>query len=50
MKGRKTSKRKHKFDWNKFWKKFAIRAAYRAMEISILLAAGWALGLKLVKY
>ena len=38
------------FDWHKFWRKAAIRLAYRAIEIVLLLAIGFALGLHLVRY
>lgn len=39
-----------RFDWHKFFEKAAIRLAYRAIEMSILLAVGAAFGLKLVRY
>lgn len=38
------------FDWHKFWKKAAIKLAYRAIEIATLIPVGLALGLHLVRY
>ena len=38
------------FDWRKFWRKAAIRLAYRAIEMSILVGIGLAFGLHLIKY
>jgi hypothetical protein len=49
-KKRKYTKRKKKFDWNKFWKKFLIRLANKILELSVLFAIGYGLGLKLIRY
>lgn len=45
------AKKKNKpFNTRKFFKMFFIKFTYRIMELTLLFAAGWALGFKLIRY
>jgi len=46
----KNANYKKGFDWKKFWKRFLIRLANRLLELSVLFAIGYALGLQLIRY
>lgn len=50
MRKRKRKKVEKKFDWRRFAKTFAIKFAYKAMEMLILVAIGAEFGWKLVRY